>query len=92
MIAQVVPFIYADRARILSFLTFEEFRALATERRSISRVLLSFEIAVEGNLDKNWGISRALFYSLKEMESLALESTDQRLQIFRAVSVLWFVL
>jgi hypothetical protein len=95
MIAQVVPFIYADRARILSFLTFEEFRALATERRSISRVLLSFEIAVEGmegNLDKNWGVSRALFHSLKEMESLALESSDQRLQIFRAVSVLWFVL
>jgi hypothetical protein len=92
MIAQVVPFIYADRARILSFLTFEEFRALATERRSISRVLLSFEIAVEGNLDKNWGVSRALSHSLKEMESLALESSNQRLQIFRAVSVFWFVL
>jgi len=55
-------------------------------------VLESFEIALEGIKKKNWGVSRALFHSLKEMESLALESSDQRLQIFRAVSVLWFVL
>ena len=68
---------------------FEEFHALATERRSMSRVLESFEIAVEGNPGKNWGVSRALYHSLNEMESLALESSDQRLQIFRAVSALW---
>ena len=86
---QVVPFICEDQARILSFLMFEEFHAFATERRSMSRVLESFEIAVEGNTGKNWGVSRAMYHSLNEMESLALESSDQRLQLFRAVSALW---
>ena len=84
---QVVPFICEDQARILSFLMFEEFHALATERRSMSRVLESFEIAVEGNPGKNWGVSRALFHSLNDMKSLVVKSPDERLQEFRAVSV-----
>jgi hypothetical protein len=69
MIAQVVPFIYADRARILSFLTLEELRALATERRSMNRLLETFEIALEGNPGKHSGVSRALFDSLDEIMS-----------------------
>ena len=81
------PFICTDQARILSFLILEEFRALATERRSISRVLESFEIAVEGFPGKIWGVSRALFHSLNDMKSLVVKSPDERLQEFRAVSV-----
>jgi hypothetical protein len=85
--AQVFPFICTDQERILSFLNLEEFKALATEHRSISRVLESFEIALEGFPGKNWGVSRALFDSFNDMKSLVVKSPDERLQEFRAVSV-----
>ena len=83
--AQSFPFICVDQARILSFLTLEELRALATERRSMSRLLETSEIALEGNPGKHSGVSRALFDSLDEMKSIAIESPDKRLQDFRAV-------
>lgn len=82
---KVFPFICVDQARILSFLTIEEVRALATERRSMNRLLETFEIALEGNPGKHEGVSRALFDSLDEMKSIAIEFPDKRLQEFRAV-------
>jgi hypothetical protein len=83
--AKSFPFICVDQARILSFLTLEELRALATERRSMNRLLETFEIALEGNPGKHSGVSRALFDSLDEMKSIAIELPDKRLQDFRAV-------
>jgi hypothetical protein len=67
----------------------ERFKSSVTELQSIKRLFISLKIAIDDTRTAsgaNWGVANALFDSVNDMESLAMESIDRRLQEFRAVS------
>jgi len=72
-----------------SFYMNEQLQSSATELKSIERVSISLDIAIDANRKAsgaNWGVAVALFDSINEMKDLVMESIDHRLQEFRAVS------